>query len=360
MSHPEPHDVPWHLNPRDRSWTCPPAPADAYAFHRSLTSYAPTRVVEIPAIAAELGVGRVFVKEEADRFGLPSFKALGASWAVHRATREAGGGRTTIVAATDGNHGRAAARFAFLLGHDAAIFVPRGVHPSAVEAIRSEGAGVTEIDGDYDAAVAAAAEHAERIGGVLVQDMAWEGYVDIPSWIVEGYGTMFRELDEQLRELGVTPDLVVVPTGVGSLLQAAVTHYRSDPSRAATRVASVEPRTAACVYASLRAGRPTTVPTGETTMAGLNCGTVSALAWPLIDGGLDAALLADDADVLDVGRAMQAAGVDAGPCGTAPLAALRAARRSPHAAELYEPLGLGPDAVVVALATESSRANPLR
>ena len=146
---------------------------------------------------------------------------------------------------------RAVARFAFLLGHRSVVFVPTGVHPSAVDAIRAEGADVHEVDGDYDAAIAGAAELADSAGGLLVQDMAWPGYSTVPGWIVDGYHTMFVELDAQLAALGVErPDLVVVPTGVGSLLQAALTHYRCDPERAATRVASVEPDTAACVHAS--------------------------------------------------------------------------------------------------------------
>src|SRR6185312_3390930 len=149
---------------------------------------------------------------ESNRLGLPAFKALGASWAIRRALRErAPTGQVTIVTATDGNHGRAVARFAREFGHRAAIYVPDGVHPAAVQAIRDEGAIVTHIRGDYDAAVQAAAR---APGTVLVQDMAWDGYEDVPSWIVEGYATLFAELDEQL----VTgPDLVVVPAGVGSL-----------------------------------------------------------------------------------------------------------------------------------------------
>ena len=150
-------------------------------FHRGLAEYAPTRLVDLPALAAELGVGRVLVKDESHRLGLPAFKSLGASWAIHRALRArlrsdaegSGGSPVTLVAATDGNHGRAVARFARLLGHRARIFVPDGVHPAAVQAIRDEGADVTTVPADYDEAVRTAARCAADSGGVLVQDTAW-------------------------------------------------------------------------------------------------------------------------------------------------------------------------------------------
>jgi len=218
---------------------------------------------------------------------------------------------------------------------------------------------VRPIDGDYDAAVAAAADFAGQHGAILVQDMAWEGYTEVPAWIVEGYSTMFVELDGQLADAGVPrADVVLVPTGVGSLLQAALTHYRSSAAAAGTRVVSVEPDSAACVAASLRAGSPVTVATDETVMAGLNCGTVSAAAWPLIEAGLDAALIATDADARTAAADMARAGVAAGPCGAAPLAAWRGARRSAEVAELTAHLGLGPGASVVLLSTESAQANP--
>ncbi|MEC7001049.1 MAG: pyridoxal-phosphate dependent enzyme, partial [Actinomycetota bacterium] len=120
-------------------------------------------MIDLPALAAELSIGRVVAKDESTRLGLPAFKALGASWAIHRAT-EGLSGPLTIVTATDGNHGRAVARFARTLGHSVSIFTPDGVHPSAVQAIRDEGARVQEVGGSYDDAVAAAASAATAPG----------------------------------------------------------------------------------------------------------------------------------------------------------------------------------------------------
>ncbi|MFD5830778.1 pyridoxal-phosphate dependent enzyme [Lentzea sp. NPDC060358] len=302
--------------PHARDWTCPPAPAGVREFHARLPGYAPTPLTELPALAAELGAGRLFVKDESSRLGLPAFKALGASWAVHRVLTGRTG-QVTLTTATDGNHGRAVARFASMHGQRAHVFVPHTVPQPAIEAIKEEGAEVTGVDGTYDDAV----QRASEADGVLVQDMGRPGYEEVPGWIVEGYGTLCHEVDEQL---GHEPGLVVVPVGVGSFAQAVVTHYRGRASR--TRLLAVEPDTAACVLASLRAGKLTTVPTADTVMAGLNCGTPSTTSWPFLRDGLDAAVAISDADCAKAMADLHALGVHSGPCGAAPLAGLRAAR----------------------------------
>jgi diaminopropionate ammonia-lyase len=350
----------WLSNRRDPAWTAAAPDPRAIAFHRQLPGYVATPLIELADLARELGVGRVFAKDESQRLGLPAFKALGASWAVRRAIDEHGGdGRLTIVTATDGNHGRAVAHFARRMGHAAAIFVPDGVHPQAVAAIRAEGAEVTAVDGTYDDAVAEAARLCRANDHVLVQDTGWEGYEEIPGWIVDGYGTLFAELDEQLAAAGVAhPDVLLVPTGVGSLLQAALTRYRQLGSDTGTAIVSVEPHNADCVRASLAAGRPVTVPTGVTTMAGLNCGTVSSVAWPAIVAGLDAALVTDDAASAAATATLAELGVDAGPCGAASLAALRGVVNGPDATAFRQHVGLHPDATVVLLITEGTAANP--
>ena len=363
--------LPWFVRPDARAWRCDPAPAEVRVFHSSLPDYAPTPLTELPQLAAEFGVGRVFVKDESCRLGLPAFKALGASWAVHRTLAERaahGKGQgpvapvtpLTLVTATDGNHGRAVARTARLLGQRAHIFVPHGVHPRAVAAIVAEQAKVTEVPGPYDEAVRLAAEAAAAPDAVLVQDTAWPGYEQIPGWIVEGYSTLCAEIDEQLAAEGVVegPDLVCVPVGVGSLAQAVVTHYRSRPSGHAPALLSVEPEAAPCVLESLTRGAPVSVTTGETTMAGLNCGTPSSIAWPHLRGGLDAAVAVADADSARAAGDLAAAGVSSGPCGAAPLAGLRAALTGVGAEERRTALRLGPDSVVVLLSTEGTAANP--
>ncbi len=339
-------------------------PGEARDFHRGLPGFAATPLTELPELAAELGVGRVFVKDESSRLGLPAFKVLGASWAVRRALASrtaAAQHKVTLVTATDGNHGRAVARVARLLGQRAHVRVPDGVHPAAVAAIAAEGAQVTRVTGGYDEAVRQAAAAAAGPATLLIQDTAWPGYEQIPGWIVEGYGTLCAEIDEQLAAAGAgPPDLVGVPVGVGSLAQAVVTHYRSRtrPAGTAPAVLAVEPEAASWVVLSLSRGEPVSEPTGATIMAGLNCGTPSSLAWPCLRAGLDAAVTVTDAESARAAADLAAAGVPAGPCGAAPLAGLRAALTGVGAAHHRHALGLGPEATVVLLSTEGSAANP--
>ena len=271
----------------------------------------------------------------------------------------AGDGPHTFVTATDGNHGRAVARTARLLGHRARVLVPDGVHPAAVAAIEREGAAVTRVAGSYDDAVALAAEAAAGGEGILLQDTAWPGYEAVPALVVEGYATLFAEMDEQLAADGVAaPDAVVVPMGVGSLGQAAVTHYRGRARPDRTAVVSAEPVTAACVLASLRAGERVTIETGPTIMAGLNAGTMSSLAWPVLRDGLDAAVAVTDDEAAAAAGPLRDAGVDAGPCGWAALAAARVLLLGEGNGARRRSLGLDDDGVLVLLVTEGAEANP--
>ena len=376
-----------------RDWTCEAPDGAAAAFHRGLPGYAPTPLVEAPALAAELGVGRLFVKDESARFDLRAFKYLGASWAGFRAVAArtgypgpatldglrshltlaassgadggpgADGGRSgaagdrlgalTMITATDGNHGRAVARTARLLGLPARVYVPDGVPDVVIDRISAEGARLTVVDADYDGAVMAARADADASAdGLLIQDTAWDGYEQVPSWIVAGYETLFAEIDAQLAAAGAAgfcsagAGLMSVPVGVGSLAQAAVAHYRRPglPRPDRPRLLSVEPDTAACVLRSLAGGALASVPTAATVMNGLNCGTPSTIAWPYLRDGLDAAIAVTDADARDAVAALSSAGVSAGPSGAAGLAGLRAALTGAGAAARRRDLGLGREA----------------
>jgi diaminopropionate ammonia-lyase len=358
----------WFANPAARLWRREWRGHASRDFHASFAGYAPTPLREVPSLAAELGVGRVFVKDESSRLGLPAFKILGASWAIARllsgeaaptfeALRRHAPRDVTLVTATDGNHGRAVAHMAALLGVRARIFVPSVISNRAADAIAGEGAELERVDGDYDEAVNRAAEFVSAAPNArLVQDTAWPGYEEVPGWIVEGYRTILAEIDEQLTARGVAgPDLVSVPVGVGSLLQAVIAHSRSGSS-AAPAILSVEPETAACVLASLHRGEPTSVETDATVMAGLNCGSISALAWPYVRDGLDAAVAVDDADALRAVADFGALDISSGPTGAASLAGARAALSGEDAGSRRQALGISPDSVVVLLSTEANPA----
>lgn len=338
-------DMGTYSNPGARQWSSGAAVEGVRDFHRGLPGYAPTPLVDLPRAAEELGVGRVLVKDESARLGLPAFKMLGASWACHWVVERHPGAE--LVTATDGNHGRAVARMAAHLGTRATVFIAAALRENAAARIEAEGARLVRIEGHYDDAVRAATEYAAADPTrELVQDTAWEGYEQVPAWVVEGYDTLLQEVDEQL---GAAPDLVVVPSGVGSLGQAVIAHYRQGGRSTGTRILSVEPGAADCIVASLTKGEPVAVETGASVMAGLNCGTVSTLAWPVLRDGCDAAITVTDEEAVQASDDLLAHGVSSGPSGAATYAGVRAALRD---VGLRADLDLPADATVVLLSTE--------
>lgn len=344
--------------------------SSSISFHSRLPGYSPTPLRESAAAAELLGAGRVLVKDESARFGLPAFKILGASYAFYRELRRVGGFLDSdwcglddlrsmcesilprgLVTATDGNHGRGVARTAGWFGIEAHVFVPEGTAPARIEGIESEGASVSVVRGDYDETVA---EAAGRAGGDLwlIQDTAWEGYEEIPLIIAEGYSTIMLELDAQLEEAGMPePDLAAVQIGVGSLAAAMVSHIRLRGG--GTVIAGVEPEGAACGLETAKAGRIVTVPgPHRSVMAGLNCGTLSTTAWPVLRDGIDLFVTASDEDAFEAMRTLASDGIISGESGSAGLAGLAALLRTGEGRSLLGSLGIGAGFDVLVISTE--------
>ncbi len=352
----------------------PEGPGDAPRdLHRRLEGYQPTPLIDLPELAARLGVGRVLVKHERERFGLPAFKIMGASWATYCALTERLGHEPdwstlddlreafeairplTFVTATDGNHGRGVAWVARWFGVDAHIFVPADTVTARIDAIESEGAVVTVVDGDYVAAVAAASATASD-DRLVISDTSWPGYTDVPARIAEGYSTIYSEIDEQLAFLGVDSatgvTAVLTPVGVGALAVAALHHWPDGSSAGPTHIA-VEPIAANCLLRSLEAGEPVTVPgPHDSIMAGLNCGTVSMIAWPIMRDGFDWSVAIDDEAAAEAMRLLADEGIVAGETGAATVAALISLSRDPDVDR--EAMRLGHDAVVLLIITEGA------
>lgn len=336
------------------------------AFHRRLPGYAPTPLRELPDGVG--GAERLLVKDESSRLGLPSFKILGASWATYRLLCERLGGEPAwstpadlaavvasrlgplrLVAATDGNHGRAVAHMARLLGLAATVLVPTGTAGARVAGIESEGADVIVVPGTYDDAVAeSAAMAADDV--LVVSDTSWPGYTDPPSWVIEGYSTIFAEVAEQLPSVGLTGvDVVVVPVGVGALAAAAGLNLRAgrEPGDGPVLI-GVEPTSAACVAAAVAAGHVVEVPGPHTSiMAGLNCGLASEIALPTVTAAFDAFVAVDDEVAASAMRLLADHGMDVGETGAAALAGLMAVDADHHDA-----LPIPEGASVLLLATE--------
>lgn len=313
--------------------------SEAATFHRSLPGYAPTPLVDAPDIAAALGVASVHVKDESERLGMPSFKILGASWATYRAVCAAigvdhasvdgleglralvRGSDLRLVAATDGNHGRAVAHTAALLGLASHILVPQDMVAARIASIEQEGATVEVVPGTYDEAVAASARLADDTT-IVVSDTSWPGYETVPRWVIDGYATIGVEVFAELHAQDLAPPTVVAAQiGVGAFAAAVVRAFRPRGAR----VIGVEPVDAACAQASAVAGEPTAIGGSlSSIMAGLNCGMPSLVAWPELIGGVEAFVAVEDRDAENAMRVLAAAGVVSGESGAAGLAGLLA------------------------------------
>jgi diaminopropionate ammonia-lyase len=248
----------------------------------------------------------------------------------------------TVACATDGNHGRSVAQGAQLVGAKAAIFVHSGVSDERVAAIARFGAEMIRVEGTYDDSVAEAARVAAEKGWTVVSDTSWPGYEEVPRRVIEGYATIFHEVDEQA---GAVVDVAFVPVGVGALAAAAARHLAGR-----ARLAGIEPVGAACMLESIRAGRITEVPgPHRSIMAGLNAGLPSLVAWPLVSGSFDLFAAAEDELAVEGTRRLARLGLEVGECsgGAAGAAATLLAD-----AEAREALGAGADSVVLVLLTE--------
>lgn len=260
----------------------------------------PTPLVPLPALAAASGIASLHVKDEGQRFGLTSFKALGGAYAVALLVLEKAGeqlGRAlgpadlgrpevqaiahgmTVACATDGNHGRSVAWGAGIAGCRAVIFIHAGVSQSRADQMAAFGAEVRRISGSYDDSVRIAAETAAREGWTVVSDTSWEGYEAIPLDVMQGYTALIGEALDAIPE---PPTHIFVQAGVGGLA-AAVASYAHQRLAAAPKIVVVEPERAACLFASAKAGKAVTIPHGEpTVMAMLECATPSPIAFEVL------------------------------------------------------------------------------
>ena len=281
--------------------------AKARAFHESFPQYSKTPLAKLDHMAEYLGLGGLFVKDESYRFGLNAFKVLGGSFAManyiakqtHRDVSQLPYavltseelrkefGQATFFTATDGNHGRGVAWAANRLGQKSVVLMPKGSTQTRLENILKEGADATITDVNYDECVRRANAMAEQTpNGVMVQDTAWDGYEEIPSWIMQGYGTMASEADEQLREYGCDrPTHIFIQAGVGSLAGAVQGYFANRYPDNPPMVVVMEADSAACLYKGAKAADGSIrIVDGDmpTIMAGLACGEPNTISWDIL------------------------------------------------------------------------------
>ena len=286
-------------------------------FHESIPQYERTPLVKLENLAKMLGVKGVYLKDESYRFGLNAFKVLGGSFAMAKYMADKLGkdiselpyeklisdevrnelGDITFFTATDGNHGRGVAWTANKLKQKSVVYMPKGSSLIRLNNIKAEGAKASITELNYDDAVRLATEDAAKVGGLVVQDTAWEGYEDIPAWIMQGYGTMAKEAVEQLSEYGVErPTHVFIQAGVGSLA-GAVQGYMAAKFEDCPITVVVEADKADCFYKSAEAGdgKPRFVGGDmQTIMAGLACGEPNTIGFEILKNYSEAFISAPD------------------------------------------------------------------
>ena len=271
-------------------------------YHETFPQYTKTPLVCLTCTAAHFGVKSIYVKNESARFGLNAFKVLGGSFAIGRVIAEKLGvppeemtyerltapetkektGPLTFVTATDGNHGRGVAWTARTLGYDARVYMPKGTARERLDNILATGAHAEITDLIYDDVVRFARRQAEERGWILVQDTAWEGYTEIPDWIMRGYTTLADEAAEQLGD--AAPTHIFLQAGVGSLAAAAAAYFAQRYKDASPFITVVEPDNAACIFNTAKAndGQLHAVTELNTIQAGLACGEPSMTAWEIL------------------------------------------------------------------------------
>ena len=282
-------------------------------FHKNIPGYKATPLYELPYLASKLNIDKIYVKDESCRFGLKAFKIMGASYAIYQYIKNKWEKKNNIpfrfemlydsniisglnlkpfCTATDGNHGRAVAWFSRLINHRAIIYMPENTVSARINNIKNEGADVRIIPGDYDHAVKQMAGDAEKNGWQIISDTSYKGYTQITSYIMAGYQTIFKEIDNNLEF-----DYIFLQNGVGSFAASAVWFYRESYRFRQPKLISVEPLDADCFLESIKYGKGQPLSTRghlQSIMAGLNCGTPSLLAWPPIRDGVDFFMAVDD------------------------------------------------------------------
>jgi len=303
-------DLKWVLNNCENpnyseaeEYFSPDVARKARKFHRQIPGFKMSPLLSLPNLAQMFDVGGIWVKDEANRLQINSFKILGGSYAVYKYLKNKLGldkeeltyqeltsqnakeklGKITFATATDGNHGRGIAWAAQKLGHDCVVYVHEKTAKARIDAIKSYGAQVKIISGNYDDAVNQISKDAQINNWAVISDTSWEGYTQIPLWIMQGYTTMMSEIQEQFAAQGLTkPTHVFVQAGVGALAASVIGFYHALFRENAPKCVVVEPENAACLYESILEANKNPVKISgklDTIMAGLACGEPSPLAW---------------------------------------------------------------------------------
>lgn len=348
-------------------------------FHESFEIYAKTPLRELAGLATKLDVAKVYVKDESYRFNLKAFKVLGGTYALGRIIAQRADiplnemslenlkkakkklKDLTFVTATDGNHGRGIAWAANTLGYNSVVYMPKGSALERLENIKAENSDASITDLNYDDAVRLAAKMGDEKGWIMVQDTAWEGYEEIPTWIMQGYMTLAYEAYLQLEEMKAQrPTHIFVQAGVGALAGSVCAFFSNAYKDDSVKIVVVEPNEVDCIYRSAKAndGKIHNV-TGDlpTIMAGLACGEPCTIGWDILKDYAHSFITCPDYAAADGMRVLAAPINDdhkiiSGESGAAPLGCIVNVIKDEKLKDIKEELDINKDSRLLFINTE--------
>ncbi len=307
-----------------------------------------TPLYALPGLAAELGLGALWVKDDT---GNPTWSCKDRGTAVTvAAARKLG--KSALACASTGNAASSLAGFAAAAGLPCFIFVPKAAPPAKVAQLVAYGATVFRVDGAYDQAYALALQACDRFG--------WYNRSDGQNpMVVEGNKTAALEMAEDLD--WKVPDFALVSVGDGSVVAGIAKGFlelkRVGVAARVPAVYGVQAAGAPAVahaFARHRAGEPVLPARGEArTIADSICvaeprDALRAVRAVAETGGGFVAV--EDGEIREAVRELaRRAGVFAEPSGAAPLAGLRRLLREGI---------IGPGATVALFVTGSGLKDP--
>ena len=266
---------------------------DAYLSISSWKGYSPTPLIQLNKLSKELGLNKIFYKDESKRFDLKSFKALGGAYAVEKVSK---GNKDIVVAtATAGNHGRSVAWGARRLGLKCKIFISEFVSDARGQAMADLGADVVKVKGNYEKSLIECIKQSTDNNWQIVQDVAWKDYMIVPKYTMAGYTVMMKEIVDQINENKITH--IILQAGVGGMAGAMIAGIARYLYNIPTTI-TVEPDSAACVLESIRTGKIEKIDIKrESLMGGMSCGEVSLVPWEILKNSVKYCISLPDDDI---------------------------------------------------------------
>ena len=331
---------------------------NALNYHNKLEEYSKTPLIQLNGLAKRIGVNKIFIKDESKRFGLNAYKVLGASYAIYKIL-SMNPKVSTFCTATDGNHGMAVAWSCNMNNKESVIYVPKDTSDQRIQSLSAIASRVYKTDLNYERTCQLAKTTSRKMNWQLVQDTSWKGYEEIPAYIMSGYLTQFKELENEINSIKKPKaDIIFFQTGVGSWAASGIWYYLNKYGTKKPKIILVEPNECSGVFESFINGKRIS-PKGnfKTIMAGLNCGIPSKIAWEIIKNGCDACLKISDKYAKEAMRSLfynhnKDLRVISGESGAAGLAGLMKCIKDESLDNLRNHIGLSSGSKILVFNTE--------